>query len=127
MRVHVVDAAEAPVFLQEGVYLTGVVSCPLATHDSSLVSVIGLGGEEAFLVPNARMEHVTAEEFARVVDTLKVARNQVRPCLGGAATFWSCCFCTKAATYSLQPEPRIALRSSVIYLSKTRKERCSAS
>lgn len=77
VRVHVLDAAEAPVFLQQGVSLTGVVSSSLAAHDSSLVSVVGLAGEELFLVPNTRMEHVTATEFARVVDTLKVARNKV--------------------------------------------------
>lgn len=88
MRVHVIDAAEAPVFLQEGVYLTGVVSRALATHDSSLVSVVGLAGAEALLVPNTRMEHVTVEEFARVVGTLKVARNQVRPGLSGSGQGW---------------------------------------
>lgn len=78
VRVHVLDAAEAPVFLQEWVYLTGVVVSPLAAHDSSLVSVVGLAGEELFLVPNTRMEHVTAAESSRVVDILKVARNKVR-------------------------------------------------
>lgn len=78
VRVHVLDAAEAPVFLQQGMYLTGVVASPLAAHDSSLVSVVGLAGEELFLVPNTRMEHVTAAESSRVVHTLKVARNKVR-------------------------------------------------
>lgn len=78
VRVHVLDAAEAPIFLQQGMNLTGVVASPLAAHDSCLVKVVGLAGEELFLVPNTRMEHVTAAEFARVVDTLKVARNKVR-------------------------------------------------
>lgn len=58
-------------------FLPGAVASPLAAHDSSLVSVVGLAGEELFLVPNTRMEHVTTAEFARVVDILKVARNKV--------------------------------------------------
>jgi len=94
VRVHVIDAAEAPVFLQEGLFLTGVVSRPLATHDSSLVSVVGLAGAEVLLVPHARMEHVTAEDFDRVVCTLKVARNQVRSGSGALKLLGlACWFC----------------------------------
>ena len=49
-----------------------------AVHDSSLVEVVGLGGVEAFLVPNTRMEIVAAEDSARVIDIFELERNQVR-------------------------------------------------
>ena len=78
VRVHVVDAAEAPLFLQEGRYLAGVVVAPKGSHDSSLVEVVGLGGAELFLVPNTRIEIVTPEENARVVEIFEFERNQVK-------------------------------------------------
>lgn len=78
--MHIVDAAEAPLFFQDGRYLAGVVVAPLAAHDSCLVEVIGLAGWEQLLVPNTRMEFATAKDNARVVDVFKIARNQARSC-----------------------------------------------
>lgn len=78
VRIHVLDAEEASLFLQEDRYLVGVVVAPIAVHDSSTVSVIGLTGAELLLVPNTRMEFVTAENGARVEEIFKVSRNKVR-------------------------------------------------
>lgn len=78
VRVHIVDAEEASLFLQEGRFLTGVVVGLKAAHDSSLIEVVGLGGVEVFLVPNTRLEIVALEDSARVVDIFELERNQVR-------------------------------------------------
>lgn len=79
MRVHVIDEAESPLFLEEGAFVTGVVVSSLAAHDSSLVSAVGLtDAAEPLLVPNTRLEHVSAEDFARVADAFKIDRNRVR-------------------------------------------------
>lgn len=86
VRVHIVDAAEASLFLQEGRFLTGVVVGLKAAHDSSLVEVVGLGGVEVFLVPNTRLEIVAPEDSARVVDIFELERNQVRSDVRGYCT-----------------------------------------
>lgn len=76
VRVHFLDAVEAPLFLREGRYLTGVVVSPSAVHDGALVEVTGLAGPERFFVPNTRMEFVSAESSSRVVEALEFERNQ---------------------------------------------------
>lgn len=57
-----------------------------ADHDSSLVEVVGLGGVEVFLVPNARMEIVAAEDSARVIGIFELERNQVMSAVVHAVT-----------------------------------------
>lgn len=97
VRVHVIDAVEASLFLQEGRFLTGVVVGLKAVHDSSLVEVVGLGGAEAFLVPNTRMEIVAAEDSARVIDTFELERNQVMSGVRGSG----CCLWNRQASSSI--------------------------
>lgn len=76
VRVHFLDAVEAPLFLREGRYLAGVVVSPSAVHDSALVEVVGLAGPERFFVPNTRLEFVSAEGSSRVVEAFEFERNQ---------------------------------------------------
>lgn len=76
VRVHFLDAIEAPLFLREGRYLAGVVVSPSAAHDSALVEVVGLAGPERFFVPNTRMEFVTAKGSSLVVEAFESERNQ---------------------------------------------------
>lgn len=78
VRLHCLDAAEAPLFTQNDRYLTGVVISPLAAHDSSLIEVASLAGAEKLVVPNTRLELVTAQDSARVSEIFKNGRNQAR-------------------------------------------------
>lgn len=77
MRVHCLDAVEAPFFQQDGLYLAGVFVLSLATHDSCLVDVEGLAGSERLIVPNTRVEVVSPQDSARVTGVIKATRNQV--------------------------------------------------
>lgn len=75
--MHVIDEAEASLHVVEDRYLAGVVQASLPAHDSSLVEVIGLPGAEMILVPNTRLEHVTAQDNARVIAAFNAERAQV--------------------------------------------------
>lgn len=74
------DEAEALFFVQEGLYLTGKVLTSATAHDCCLVDVMGMAHPERILVPNTRMEFVSPEDSARVIDSLKTTRGQVRAC-----------------------------------------------
>ena len=78
MRVHCLDAAEAPLLQQNGIYLAGVVVASLATRDSSVVDVTGLNESERLVVPNTRIEFVTAQDSARVTGMIRATRAQVK-------------------------------------------------